>query len=194
MRRATKFDAAPINRLRGRIRRQCLLCQPIAELASLLLIDPPMTVPLFLLSPIRATLFTALAPMGLGAPACRRGLAPIWYCGKRGIISEERCPTVSGQVSSELDKVMVICKNELASICGSFASQKPSGTLRTGESTLSETTLGEPISHVFRSREWFTAGSQLLRVQYRIFQRHIAKFCCNFTDVMWIGPHCAEAK
>jgi hypothetical protein len=89
---------------------------------------------------------------------------------------------------------MVICKNELASIYGSFGLQEPADPLRTGESTLSQTRLGEPICHPVLSQEWIMAVSQLLRLHYRIFQGRIAAFSCNPPGVKWIGPHCAEAS
>jgi len=89
---------------------------------------------------------------------------------------------------------MVICKNELASIYGSFGLQEAIDTLRTGESTLSQTTPGEPICHAVLSQEWIIAVSQLLRPLYRIFQGRIAAFNCNPPGVKWTGPRWAEAK
>ena len=54
-------------------------CVLVAELASLLLIGIAMTVLLILLSPLRATLFTVLASMGLVALNWRCEPTPIWY-------------------------------------------------------------------------------------------------------------------
>ena len=113
---------------------------------------------------------------------------------RAGTISEEKCSTVSDQISSEFDKVMVICKNDLASIYGSFGLQESADPLRAGKSTLSETTPGEPICHAVLSQQWIMAVSQLLRLHYTIFQGCIAAFSCNPPGVKWIGPHCAEAK
>jgi len=88
----------------------------------------------------------------------------------------------------------VICKKELASIYGSFGLQEPADPLRTGKSTLSETTPGEPICHAVLSQQWIMAASRLLCLHYTIYQGCIAAFSCNPPGVKWIGPHCAEAK
>ena len=156
-------EAAAIEILRRKPCRKSQL-RPAAELASLLLIDLAMTVLLLLLPPIRATLFKVLVPMGLGSGLSAWTGANLLFQ-RAGIIGAERRPTLSGQVCSEFDTGMVICKNEPTSIYGLFGLQEPSDMLHTGESTLSETTLSEPICLAVLSQECITAVSQLLHLQ-----------------------------
>jgi hypothetical protein len=89
---------------------------------------------------------------------------------------------------------MMICRNELTSINGVLRLQEPVDTLRTWESSLRDTRLSQPTSNAFGLQEWFAAVSQMLRLQYRIFQVRIAAFSCNPPGLGWIGSHCAEAK
>ena len=89
---------------------------------------------------------------------------------------------------------MVICKNELTSIYGLVGLQEPADPLRAGESNLRDTPLSESICNAFLLQEWIAAVSQLLCLQYGIFQGRIAAFSCNPPGAKWIGSHCAVAK